>query len=115
MLDSLFGQSAVATANICVEQRSEQQPASKCEEKATVLTTWRTRRRTFISKYIKFIVCPRRRHEMELPRSTIFHNLYAIDSLLDDQNKSEVSSSACCLNVQSLRNKVIPVADYVLS
>ena len=37
-----------------------------------------------------------------------------IDSLHDDQ-KVEVPLTVCCLNVQSLRNKATPVADFVVS
>jgi len=40
--------------------------------------------------------------------------LYFIDSLQDDQ-KVVVPLTVCCLNVQSLRNKAIPMADYVVS
>ena len=43
-----------------------------------------------------------------------FYNLHVIDSLHDDQ-KVEVPLSVCCPNVKSLRNKAIPVADYVAS
>jgi len=46
MLESLCVQSAVNAANNCVESRHGKEPASMCEDKATVWTTWRTRRRT---------------------------------------------------------------------
>ena len=55
----------------------------------------------------------RRKHDRNLPKNINFRNLYIIDSLHDDQ-KAGTPLSACCLNVQSLRDKVIPVADYIV-
>ena len=46
MLVSCCGQSAVTACNTCAEQRGETQPAPRWEGNATVLTTWRTHRRT---------------------------------------------------------------------
>ena len=57
---------------------------------------------------------PRDRHARDLLRSINFHNLFVID-FLHNHHKDEVPLLICCLNVQSLRNKVIPVADYVIS
>ena len=68
----------------------------------------------FISKYLKVILRPRRKHARVLLRSINIHNLYVIDSLHDHQ-KVEVPLTVCCLNVQSLRNKAISVTDYVIS
>jgi len=42
MLLSCSEQSAVSASNISAERRRENQPASRCEGKATVLTTWCT-------------------------------------------------------------------------
>ena len=55
----------------------------------------------------------RHRHARVLLRSNIY-NLRVIDSLHDDQ-QVEVQLTVCCLNAQSLRNKAISVADYVVS
>jgi len=54
----------------------------------------------------------RRRHVRVVLRSN-FYNLHVIDSLHDDQ-KVEVPLTVWCLNAQSLRNKAISVADYVV-
>ena len=43
---SCCGQSAVTTTTTCAEPRRDNQPAPRGEVKATVLTTWRTRRHT---------------------------------------------------------------------
>ena len=43
-------------------------------------------------------------------RNFNFHNLYVIGSLYDER-KVEIALSVCCLNVQSLKNQVKPVAD----
>ena len=56
----------------------------------------------------------RLRNARVLLRSIKFHNLHVIVSLKDDQNV-EVRLMVYCLNVQSLKNKAIPVDDYVVS
>jgi len=53
------------------------------------------------------------REARDLVRSINLHNLYVIESLHDDQ-KGDVPLPICCLNVQSLGNKAIPVSDYML-
>ena len=68
----------------------------------------------FKSKYIKVIVRSCRRHARVLLSIINFRNLYAIDYLHDDQ-KVEVPLTVHCPNVQSLRNKAIYVANYVVS
>ena len=68
----------------------------------------------FKSKPIKVIVQPCRRQATVLPRSINFRNPYVIDCLNDDQ-KVELPLTVCRLNVQSLGNTAIPVADYVIS
>ena len=68
----------------------------------------------FSSKSVTIIFLPRHRRARNLQMTITFYNLHVIDSLHDDQ-KVEVPLSVCCPNVKSLRNKAIPVADYVVS
>ena len=68
-------------------------------------------------KYSRIPVIVRPRGELGeiVPRSTTnFRNLHVIGPSTFVQ-KVEEPLSVCCLNVQSLRNKVIPVVDYVVS